>query len=69
MMVDKLNKAILILYNVCGITLVVLSAAGMAPPVGWLPRSMIIIGSIPFVMLILAHLSLYIMKKNKKTAK
>lgn len=68
-MIEKLNKAILILYNVCGITLAVLAAAGMAPPVGWLPRSMIIIGSIPFVMLILAHLSLYIMKRNKKTAK
>ncbi|MGM0213823.1 hypothetical protein [Enterococcus sp. AZ109] len=68
-MIDKVNKAILILYNVCGVSLVVLAAAGMTPPVGWLPRPLIILGIIPFILLLIAHLTRYMMKRNSKTAK
>lgn len=66
-MEHKLNKAILILYNLCGISLfVVLGKAGMTPPVGYVPPGLLVIGSIPFVALIAAHVALKIVKRKAK---
>lgn len=68
-MENKLNKAILILYNLCGISLfVVLGKAGMAPPVGYVPPSLLVIGSIPFITLIAAHIALRIVKRKARKA-
>lgn len=66
----KLNKAILILYNLCGISLMAVLVGGgsKAPPVGYVPPSLLIIGAIPFIALIAAHVALRIVKRKAKKA-
>ncbi|MEO1769810.1 hypothetical protein [Candidatus Enterococcus ferrettii] len=69
-MVNKLNKAILILYNLCGVSLmaVVVGGGSKAPPVGYIPPSLLIIGAIPFIALIAAHVALRVVKKRERKA-
>lgn len=64
-MMIKINRLILVLYNLCGIALVALAAGGMAPPVGQVPTGLIIFCSLPFIGLIAAHLYRFCLKKTQ----
>lgn len=61
---EKLNKAILILYNLCGIGLLTLAGAGMAPPVGWAPPIIWVSAAIPFVALIICYFARWYLRKR-----
>lgn len=63
-MIAKLNKSILILYKLCGVGLLMLAGAGMAPPVGWAPPSIWTAAAVPFIALISCHIALWYLKRN-----